>query len=73
MMNFGYHTDDVIDGANFFGAELDDYELPSVEDFSDFSDNFEITASDEEATDFDEKGDSLFEDIMKGYEIYNMT
>lgn len=70
MMNFGYQADDIIDGANFFGAELDDYELPSVEDFSD---NFDNTECSEEITDVDGKDGFLMEDIMKGYEIYNMA
>ena len=70
MMNFGYHTDDFIDGANFLGTGIDGYDLSSV---GGFSDSFEVTESDEEVTDFDEKGDFLLEDIMKGYEIYNMA
>lgn len=70
MMHFGYQADDVIDVAYFFGAELDDYELPSVEDVSY---NFDTAVCSEEVTDADEKDDFLMEDIMKGYEIYNMA
>lgn len=70
MMNFGYHNDDFIDDINFLPTELDDYDLLNVEGFSD---NFEIAEPDEEVTDFDENGDFLLEDIVEGYEIYNMA
>lgn len=70
MLNFGYHTDDVVDGANFLDAGLDDYDLLGIEDFSD---SFDATECDEAVTDFDEKGGFLLENIMESYEIYNMA
>jgi hypothetical protein len=70
MMNFGYHKDDVMDGANFFEVDPEEYDLLSVESFSD---SFEVIESDEEVTDFDDKSEFLMEDIMKGYEIYNLS
>lgn len=68
MMNFGYHKDDVIEGASLFWEKPDDFDLISVESFADSTESYE---SDEEVTDLDETGDFLMEDIMKSYEIYN--
>jgi hypothetical protein len=68
MMNFGYHTDDVMDSAGIFWEEPDDFSLVSVESISDSLESFE---SDEELTDLDEQGEFLMEDIMSNYEIYN--
>lgn len=70
MMNFGYSTDDFVDNVKLFSSGGDDYDLISIEGFSD---SYQRAESDVEVADFDERGEFLMEDIMKGYEIYNMA